>query len=390
MMPSKTPRIIIILEWALISFVVISQLLMINRLKESIGLIFIGLAIFSGLGMWRSPKKIFNYTNTIVQCFIITAFTIWGKIYSYQLLFLVVVIRSCLILRGFEQFVVSGCVFVSTCAIHSYRLANQQLPLQLADNQPEFIWLNLNLLFGLLIFSFQLLVDKILVEEQNKQELAIANQRLRDYALRVEELATVKERNRIAREIHDSLGHSLTVFNLYLEAALRLLSTDQQEAETLIREAKQVGTKILAEVRESVTTLRSDPLDGISLLEAIHNLTTEFQRSTGVLTQTEIILDTPPPQILAITIFRIIQESLTNICKHAEANNVSINLIQSTDIINLTISDNGKGFDLANNMTGFGLQGMKERTIALSGELEIITAPQHGCKLKARIPILVL
>ena len=263
MMPSKTPRIIIILEWALISFVVISQLLMINRLKESIGLIFIGLAIFSGLGMWRSPKKlpkkIFNYVNTIVQCFIITALTIWVKIYSYQLLFLVVVIRSCLILRGFEQFVVSGCVFVGACAIHSYRLAHQQLPLQLADNQPEFIWLNLNLLFGLLIFSLQLLVDKILVEEQNKLELAIINQKLRNYALRIEDLATIKERNRIAREIHDSLGHSLTVFNLYLEAALRLMPTDQQEAECLIREAKQVGITVLSEVRQSVASLRSDP-----------------------------------------------------------------------------------------------------------------------------------
>lgn len=395
MMPSKTPRIIIILEWALISFVVISQLLMINRLKESIGLIFIGLAIFSGLGMWRSPKKlpkkmpkkIFNYVNTIIQCFIITALTILGKIYSYQLLFLVVVIRSCLILRGFEQFVVSGCVFVSACAIHSYRLANQQLPLQLADNQPEFIWLNLNLLFGLLIFSFQLLVDKILVEEQNKLELATINQKLRSYALRIEDLATIKERNRIAREIHDSLGHSLTIFNLYLEAALRLMPTDQQEAECLIREAKQVGITVLSEVRQSVASLRSDPLDEISLTEAIHNLTNDFHRSTGISPKTQIVLDKPPPKMLANTIFRIIQESLTNICKHADANLVSVNLIQSENVIDLVITDNGKGFDLSKNTTGFGLQGMKERAIAISGEIEIVTAPQMGCKLQARIPI---
>lgn len=205
--------------------------------------------------------------------------------------------------------------------------------------------------------------------------------------MRIEELATVKERNRIAREIHDSLGHSLTVFNLYLEAALRLLSTEPQEAEALIREAKQVGTTVLGEVRQSVTSLRNDPLNSISLPEAIHNLTSEFHRSTGILPHTEIILDTSLPQLLSITIFRIIQESLTNICKHAEANHVSINLIQSADIIHLTITDNGKGFDLSKNTTGFGLQGMKERATALSGELEIITAPQQGCKLQAKIPL---
>ena len=91
--------------------------------------------------------------------------------------------------------------------------------------------------------------------------------------------------------------------------------------------------------------------------------------------------------MLANTIFRIIQESLTNICKHADANLVSVNLIQSENVIDLVITDNGKGFDLSKNTTGFGLQGMKERAIAISGEIEIVTAPQMGCKLQARIPI---
>ncbi len=76
--------------------------------------------------------------------------------------------------------------------------------------------------------------------------------------------------------------------------------------------------------------------------------------------------------------------------KHAEAKQVSISLVQSADVLNLTIADDGKGFDISQNTTGLGLQGMKERAIALSGELEIITAPQQGCRLQAKIPLQAL
>jgi signal transduction histidine kinase len=383
----KTPKLITSLEWILIIAVAIAQLFAIGRLAENIIFVVIGMAIFSLLGLWRSSKRILNYLNVVTQCFIIAILSFWGKIYSYQLLFLVVVIRNCLILKRLEQYIFSALIVAVVFLIQTYRFNHQELAVQIVQGQGEVILIMLNLLFGLLTFALQLLIDKILIEEQNKQELAIANHKLRDYALRVEELAIVKERNRIAREIHDAMGHSLTVFNLYLEAALRLMPTDLEESQNLIKEAKQVGTKVLAEVRQAVTSLRSDPLEGVSLTEAINNLTNEFHRTTGVLPQTEVVLEVLPPQVLSNTIFRIVQESLTNICKHAEAKQVSISLVQSADVLNLTIADDGKGFDISKNTTGFGLQGMKERAIALSGELEIITAPQQGCKLQAKIPL---
>jgi signal transduction histidine kinase len=104
------------------------------------------------------------------------------------------------------------------------------------------------------------------------EELAVANAQLREYTLRIEELATVQERNRIARDIHDSVGHALTVLNLHLEAALKLWQTDPESATEFLTEAKQLGSHALKEVRQSISTLRVDPLVGLSLPDAIADL----------------------------------------------------------------------------------------------------------------------
>jgi signal transduction histidine kinase len=110
------------------------------------------------------------------------------------------------------------------------------------------------------------------------EQLAIANAQLRQYTLKIEELATVEERNRIARDIHDSVGHALTVLNLHLEVALKLWQSDPTEATEFLTEAKHLGSNALKEVRQSITALRVDPLEGLSIQEAITSLVKDFQR----------------------------------------------------------------------------------------------------------------
>jgi signal transduction histidine kinase len=245
------------------------------------------------------------------------------------------------------------------------------------------------MLFILVLLFLQLLVDAVLSAHESGEKLAIANERLREYALRIEDLATLQERNRIAREIHDSLGHSLTIFNLHLEAALRLLPADIEEATELLKEAKQVGKTALREVRESVTALRADPLKGKILAEAIASLMADFQKSTNISPVANIQISRPIPDDVKIATYRILQEALTNICKYAEATEVKIDLKTQSNI-ELSIQDNGKGFNLAKNTTGFGLQGMRERTQALGGFCQIITAPSNGCKILISIPLRIL
>jgi signal transduction histidine kinase len=233
-----------------------------------------------------------------------------------------------------------------------------------------------------------------LTERQNQAQLAnvnaqieAANAQLRQYALRIEDLATVQERNRIAREIHDALGHSLTVFNLHLEAALRLLETDPAEAKDLLIEAKQLGKAALNEVRQSVSALRSNPLQTQPLTVAITALVAEFQRSTGITPICKLEFDESISGEIKIAIYRIVQESLTNIYKYAEATMVKIEVTTLDQVLQALIEDNGKGFNLDQNTTGFGLQGMRERAQALGGNLEILTDSETGCRVILRCPL---
>jgi signal transduction histidine kinase len=250
-------------------------------------------------------------------------------------------------------------------------------------------------LFGGILFSFQLLIDRILAEKQAKEELAIANQRIRSYALKAEENGSLQERNRIAREIHDSLGHSLTALNLHLEMAVKLAQIKPEQSLEVLIEAKRLGSTALKDVRQSVSTLRSDPLQKLDLPIAINKLADEFQLSNQI--RPACYLDMPPnlPQPIATTIYRIIQEALTNISKYAQASEVIIEIQTLPTELKLRIVDNGCGFIPSNNITGFGLQGMRERVLSLQGKFEIISTPDtdadllhpSGCQIVAIIPL---
>jgi signal transduction histidine kinase len=242
-------------------------------------------------------------------------------------------------------------------------------------------------MFGGILLSLQLLLDRMLAEKQAKEELAIANDRIRNYALNAEELATLQERNRIAREIHDSLGHSLTTLNLYLEMSLKLARIQPDRSFQSLTEAKRLGSIALQDVRQSVAALRSEPFQGQNLPIALHQLLDEFQQSNQI--PCNCSLDLPPqlPSEIATAIYRIVQAALTNTSKYARATQVSIDTKFDTQYLYLAIDDDGCGFEPQHNQTGFGIQGMRERVLALQGRFEIISAPQRGCQICATIPL---
>ena len=200
---------------------------------------------------------------------------------------------------------------------------------------------------------------------------------------RIEELAAVAERHRIAREIHDSLGHALVALNVQMETALDVWQEAPDEAYVLLREAKELGSEALRSVRESVAEIRTDPLQGRSLTEMLSQLTHNFQRTTGIEVQSQLELPPALSQAISTAIYRVVQEGLTNICKHAEATTVNLYLKSTQDGLALLLQDNGKGFHLDANRSGFGLQGMQERVSALGGHLQIKSHPNQGCRITA-------
>jgi signal transduction histidine kinase len=222
-------------------------------------------------------------------------------------------------------------------------------------------------------------------EREARTALAEANQLLRDHAAQVEELATTKERNRLAREIHDSLGHYLTVVNVQIGAAQAILDLDRERALDHLSNAQALTQEGLAEVRHSVAALRASPIESRPLPEALAKLTEQWNaaglRATFVVAGTIRPLT---PQV-NLTLYRAAQEALTNVGKHARASNVEVHLdYRDERLIRLKIKDDGLGS--ANSEGGFGLLGVRERVQLLNGAVQIRTSAGEGFSLEVELP----
>ncbi len=220
--------------------------------------------------------------------------------------------------------------------------------------------------------------------ERLAAELSEANSQLRRYAVQAEELATARERNRLAREIHDSLGHYLTVVNVQLEAAQALLSTDPGRALEPLQKAQRLTRDGLADIRRSVAALRASPLEDRPLPEALERLV-ESCREAGLVSAL-VTRGEPrslPPQV-ELTLFRAAQEALTNVRKHARASRCDVGLEYRPGGVCLSVEDNGVGVE--DRGQGFGIQGVRERAQLLGGEVRIQTAMGRGFRLEVDIP----
>jgi signal transduction histidine kinase len=383
------------LEWVLLlcTFAIELPLIQLVAIPRHPSVLWVGLIGFAILGLAlpqiRNRQLGHRQFYTVLELILVLTISWVGGARLFSLLWVIVVMRNCLILEGQYCNWVTLLAFGLSWITWSYRLQVYFGPMTgLSPSLLRVILASVTLLSGLVMLFLHLLVTAILAERQSQEKLAAVNQQLRQYALQVEELAIVQERNRIAREIHDALGHSLMVFNLHLNAALQLWQADPQEARELLIEARQVAAKTLQEVRQSVSSLRSDPLAEQTLQGAVAGLCEEFQRATGIQPQFNLHLQTQAELPLAtkVAFYRIIQEALTNICKYAHASQVEICLEQHDRELLFYVRDNGQGFDPRTNTTGFGLQGMKERSLGLGGSLQLLTSPGQGCEIRVIFP----
>jgi len=222
-------------------------------------------------------------------------------------------------------------------------------------------------------------------ERQARTALAEANQRLRDHAAQVEELATTKERNRLAREIHDNLGHYLTVVNVQIGAAQAILNQDRPRALDHLSKAQALTQEGLAEVRHSVAALRASPTESRPLPEALAKPAEQWN-AAGLCTRFVVAgtIRSLTPQV-NLTLYRAAQEALTNVGKHAHATNVDLHLDYGDgSLVHLSIKDDGVGSD--NSEGGFGLLGVRERVQQLSGAVRVRTDSGQGFALEVELP----
>jgi signal transduction histidine kinase len=385
-------RLLLYLEWLLLATAALIEVLHPFQSLWSLMLRVGAIALFGAIGLRLPTVRLGRKVLFTALEFGLILLPIVHEGLSSRssfLLFLVLLMRSCLIFRQPGQVTVLGLALLS---YSSLLLLKPILPEKVIATVWEWRFSNV-LLFGLTLVFALLLINALIAERQSREQLeiahdklAITHEQLRHYALRIEDQATLQERNRIAREIHDGLGHTLAAQTIQLNNALLFWKSEDEKALEFLKQAKQLGSEALLEIRKSVSVLRSNPLQGLSLESAIDKLLQDFQRMTAIEVSNSIRLPVLLSQELNTTLYRIVQESLTNIHKHADATMVTVGLQQHAGQIYLSIADNGKGFDPAQNTTGFGLQGMRERVAAAGGQFAIYSKSENGCRISVALP----
>jgi len=235
-----------------------------------------------------------------------------------------------------------------------------------------------------LLYLVPLLVS-ILAQRERKQhaQLEAAHQRLRRHAATVEQLAVSRERNRLARDLHDTLAHSLAALSVQLEALRTLLAHDPAAAQDALNGATTLARNGLEESRQAIQALRTDPLKTLGLVGALRSTLQAFQARSGV--QADLSVAGQEPDLTdeeAQALFRIADEALTNVERHAAAQQVTVRLAFGNDRIDLVVRDDGVGFDPdAVDPDRYGLTGIRERAAMIGARLRVHSRPGGGTRI---------
>jgi len=231
-----------------------------------------------------------------------------------------------------------------------------------------------------------------LIERQREQKaaLAAANLKLAAHAATTEQLAISRERNRLARELHDTLAHSLAAVSVQLEGVLALWEHNTEAARAMLASALQNARTGLIEARRALKALRASPLEDDGLVVALGNLA----RSAAARANLQLNLESPPDGLALRAdqeqfLYRVAQEAISNVVRHAHATELRVILERNNGRLALTIADNGQGFEQASaDSSGhFGLKGMHERVEMAGGWLTVESARQRGTTVRAAIHV---
>ncbi len=313
----------------------------------------------------------------LVQCALLTAMVFLSPVRGFfGLIVLPVASQSIFDLRPRWAALVCGFLFLVTIGVWG---------LDLGRNAAVQAALNYSAAFAFTI-AFTLITKQALVarerEEKLRVEIEAANAQLRAHAAQTADLATTRERNRVAREIHDGLGHYLTVVKTQLDAAAALIAHRPDEARASVLKAAKLTGDALDDVRRSVGTLRTDDTRP-SLPEALRALTVES--GLPVTLRLEGSARQLPPGI-EHALFRSAQEGLTNVRKHAGAVTAEVLLdFRAPGRVTLAITDNGHGANGAAS-AGFGLVSIRERIEVLGGQVTSGNRPGGGFALTIEVP----
>jgi signal transduction histidine kinase len=238
-------------------------------------------------------------------------------------------------------------------------------------------------MIGLIGWVVLKLVESLRAE---RDALIEANRQLGQRAATIEQLTESRERNRLARELHDTLAHSLTGVSVQLQALGTLMQHDQPEAaQAQLLETQATVRSGIKESRRSIEALRASPLEDVGLSEALRQLCRKNAERTGIVFECEIDEVKALDPLTEQAIYRVAESALTNVVQHAAASEVCVRLMAGPSLC-LEIQDNGVGFDLGTVPDDrYGLTGMAERAELVGATLTFESEPGRGTKVRMEI-----
>ena len=237
------------------------------------------------------------------------------------------------------------------------------------------------------VMGFLLVEEKksIIRNAELVNDLKGYNKKITEYASRIADTVAIEERNRLARDIHDSIGHYLTATNIQLAKAKAYFSIDPVASFKAIEDAQKASKEAMDDVRDSVRTLKTS--ENFSFKAGIDSIIKRIEDSSIKISKNIIENEAGCSYAVNLALFRVIQEALTNSVKHSECSEVNISVSFENSRATVLIKDNGKGFNSENiSKTSSGLAGIRQRIELVRGEVEIISAEGEGTVIRASAP----
>jgi signal transduction histidine kinase len=201
-------------------------------------------------------------------------------------------------------------------------------------------------------------------------------------------LATLEERNRLARDLHDSVKQQVFAISMQIAATKILLIKDADAAARRLNEAEKLVRQAQQELTTLIRELRPVALEGKGLVEALRELTTQWTEQTGIVANLRVEDFRILPLTIEEALYRIAQEALSNVARHSKATLVQMVLMMTADTVTLSITDNGQGFDTTRpGHMGVGLLSMRERMKALGGDVQVESTPGKGTHIIVNCPL---
>lgn len=330
----------------------------------------------SGIRHFFFRKKRLRYAFVIIEAVIISSFMF---IVKPENAIFVLLVMTADIITGFNLKFALPVTITTFCLYLAAEIIGNAPEQATSEELTPFVLVRIASF--LLVFLIMVFYKKQYIQNLKMKDLIVE---LKDKTIQLEQLATVKERNRIAGEIHDTVGHTLTAVLVTLEAGRMVVQKDQKKALESMETAREQVKKGLNEIRDSVKAIKS----GHFLQDtesAILSTLKEMEKDLNISIKHCFNVNKPLSPMQCHFFLRIIQEAVTNGIRHGNASKFDLSLQQNGGFFEMSIQDNGKGTDRVT--PGFGLNNMMERVRAIQGILETSSEPGNGFCISVKLPV---